>query len=369
MKKNDLFRLSLVTYVRNKKNILFLLIFIILYLFILVSITAYFSVDGYKNNLLKNNLFGRMISVTIRDKDILSKIRSNKNIIDVRLEYTVHGMASLSDEEVILVSFPYDYLENSEFISLEKGEVIVPNTFALMMDNKMITGKKLIGKKVSLNLDGEKITDLVIDNIYDSSKYMSGSNTVILSYDDMVSYMDIEEKRLSDDEFIDKYYVVFINSINNLDSVYQYLDELNLNPESIIEIDFSEIKRINSIIYAILLGSVFLYIFLKFLFTNNFYQKEKEKIDIYLTNGFKNTDIKRMYSYSNLLNSFFTILISMILFIIVIILYFYFESEFVSDGLIPCISFGILLFVWLFDILLSYLITLLNLKKCIKYRG
>lgn len=118
-----------------------------MYLFILVSITAYFSVDGYKNNLLKNNLFGRMISVTIRDKDILSKIRSNKNIIDVRLEYTVHGMASLSDEEVILVSFPYDYLENSEFISLEKGEVIVPNTFALMMDNKMITGKKLIGKR------------------------------------------------------------------------------------------------------------------------------------------------------------------------------------------------------------------------------
>lgn len=361
MKISDRILITLKTLKHNKKDWIQILLFSFTILMLLISLTAYYSYQRFGRIMLEDGISAhkiRIYGIDETNKELLNKIETIKNVKIVKKEYETYIRAHANMTMLEFHSIPKEMKFIDEKItSLGVGQMIVSDELELEVSGKTYKGKELIGKWISITIDSAKVKKVKVIDSVDSSNYGIGKETAFLSENDMIKIADVQKKLLDEYTTIDDIYVLFVENSSDLQEVFKNVQKFGVNADYMVSADSNAIKTIYSNIFIVFLISVFLFFGVKFLYLNSYYNKEKNNISIYLTCGYSHNELYKIYNVKNILCSIISFVITLILYVIGIIIYTKTKVDLVSMGLKAVLPWYYILFVFIVEILVNYIIT------------
>ena len=370
MKISDRILIALKTLKHNKKDWMQILLFSFTILMLLISLTAYYSYQRFGRIMLEDGISAhkiRIYGIDETNNELLNQIKTIKNVKIVKKEYETYIRAYANMTMLEFHSIPKEMKFIDEKItSLDVGQMIVSDELELEVSEKKYKGKELIGKWISITIDGSKVKKVKVIDSVDSSSYGIGKEAAFLSENDMIKIADIQKKLLDEYTTIDDIYVLFVEDSSDLQEVFKNIQELGINVDYMVSADSNAIRTIYSNIFIIFLISVFLFFGVKFLYLNSYYNKEKNNISIYLACGYSYNELYKIYNIKNILCSIISFVVTLILYVTGIMIYTKAKEDLVSMGLKAVLPWYYILSVFIVEILVNYIITknyFFNAKK------
>jgi hypothetical protein len=370
VKISDRILIALKTLKHNKKDWMQILLFSFTILMLLISLTAYYSYQRFGRIMLEDGISAhkiRIYGIDETNNELLNQIKTIKNVKIVKKEYETYIRAYANMTMLEFHSIPKEMKFIDEKItSLDVGQMIVSDELELEVSEKKYKGKELIGKWISITIDGSKVKKVKVIDSVDSSSYGIGKEAAFLSENDMIKIADIQKKLLDEYTTIDDIYVLFVEDSSDLQEVFKNIQELGINVDYMVSADSNAIRTIYSNIFIIFLISVFLFFGVKFLYLNSYYNKEKNNISIYLACGYSYNELYKIYNIKNILCSIISFVVTLILYVTGIMIYTKAKEDLVSMGLKAVLPWYYILSVFIVEILVNYIITknyFFNAKK------
>ena len=364
---SDVLSMSKKTIINNKRDWIQIILFAFTTLLILISLTAYFTYKRFLKITLEDGIDAHEISFNLYDEntqEMINSISKINGITDVRLYYEVFTTASVNSSSLDIYSIPNNVnFVNEKLKKIQVGEMIINKNLELKIDGKKYKGKQLIGKNVSITKGGNHVTDVKITDAIDCDLYGVPFTSAFISNEDILKIADVRKASLDKNTSIDGNFIASINYDANRETILNEIKDLGIDAEYIIKADPSKISEIFNNIFLIFIFSIFSFFVVKFLYLNNYFNKEKNNIMINLTCCYSYKEISKIYILKNILCSILSILVSIILYFIALVMYAKFKSLLISQGLIPYLTIHMFILVYIIEIIINIIITLFYFHK------
>lgn len=380
MKINSILNLSIKNLKRNKSNLLFGFIIIILGITTIVGFSFYKSLLSFWDDSTNKSYDFNLVSIFsgIEDIELIAEdLRENEHVRDV-FYYNEFSSVGIFEEyisekmngEVRLVGTIPDTKKiiYGEDLSENYGEIICPSNF--QPDSMIYYGnydsannidlKNKIGENISFKFIGEFDVSLKLTGVFDSSYDYSSPNICYVSHTTLKNLNRKYQSSISG-EIYDAF--ILFDNIENADSVLGKYKNIEYIPAKTIKKEIGDkvlfVTKVSSVLLTIILFS-----FCYFLFYRKII-KEYKNIGILKISGYSDVDIKKIFYFENII-----ILIVSLIFAIVFSKYILSHISlwfFKNDPYLSLMTINIKICVIIIDILLSIIVicisTNLNLKR------
>lgn len=374
--KNDILKLVLINFKKNKINILFILLMFLLSVSMISGLSFYKNIVDMWNDNIKKSYDFNLVNITGDDNLVLlaDNIKNNEHVTDVFYGGEFISYA-YSDK------FKNDNLDgNISLIGTISGtkkikygsdlkndyDLICPSIF--FPDSKAYSGKYNRNNIIDLkNFIGDSIILKYIDKydvtfnlvgIFDSSYDYSLVDTCYISHETM----DKLNTKYQNDVVNKNSLFVLLDDINNLNKVFDKYHGLEITKVKTIDTEVGDtILFISSIVILILM---ILTIFLTYYITERRILNERKNIAIYKICGFSNKIIKKIFYFENFIILFISLIMSILISYIIInkLVYIFLEN----DPYLSLMNLKVVWYIVILDIVNTFIIIFISTKLSLK---
>ncbi len=362
----DRFNLVKKIFLKNKRDWLQVILTSISIVFVLAALTAYYSYQRFGKIMMESGLNAHKLNIYglhESNKEDIDKILNLKEIVALKKEYEVYERARVNGVMLELYSVPeyVDYF--SSINNIKEGTIVVSKNLKLKINNKLMTGKKLIGQKVAISLNDKVIVELEIVDIIDTSVYGISNDSAFLSLNDMLKIGDFQKKLMDENSSLDGIYVAFINDSSLINKAYDDISNLGYVASYMVSADTNAINTIYNNIFLVFYISIFIFLGIKLFYLNSYFNKEKKQIFNYISCSYPIKEIYKIYKFKNFISSILAIIFSFILYNIGKLGYNIIKKDLVAFGLKAVLPWYFYLLIWGLEIFLTFFITKFYFKK------
>lgn len=393
MKFKDILKFSFLNISRSKKNIYILLVVILCSLISLFSLTVLVSFNHFIESNYYKNIGFRTLNVFYADGSNMGKpidtkkLKQINHVVEVfNSKYaTFTSNSSLENSKydgIITLNAITENLQlevvKGENIGDKRNVAICPINFypdssasdlSLSLknnaDDKNLIGKKFKFKYSKYNNNAERPE--VIENfekefeiigLYNTNTTMTNANQCYISMDDMKEIVDTVNQNKVTSTY------VIVDSLNNIDSVVNEIDNMGYYSEVTTVFDSKIINNFSLICNIISLISLSVAVIVLVLYIRKKIINESQNIGVLRSLGYTKKDIKKYYLIEILSSILITYLFSLLMFGL---LYVLLKNTILSSLNLYNIDIVINLFVYLTTfsiiVIIPYLLSMISIYK------
>lgn len=405
MKYNDLLSLIYKNIISNKKNISYLIIFSILSFLTVLVLVFKDNLDKIIFSSLNSDINYRTISI-IKEDNVNVTLSNNEieNILSIdhvveyfegvdRILYVKSDIVNnYLDGSITLLrgsskSLP-TVIEGKKFFDDDEGVIICPKWFYPNSDttniNKdaLIDGSSLLDDFVEIiyyERNYDNYGKIVLKNeykkkykvigLYDVGERMNDNATCYLPAQEMHYLSTFENAYMFDDYYVPSYNIL-IDDVKYVDDVMSNLSKYNyfvLGTSS--HLDYDTIDKLNLSIIVIISIIVIVIMILSSLFYKKKLLYQKKDIAVFVSLGYSNSDIYKIFVLENLFVSLISFVLGLVIFFIVYSICitnigFLISAKMMINGF--SISLISILITFMIIVLIPSLFSYLNIRKFCK---
>lgn len=357
----DFIKLSFIKFIRNKKNIFYVLILSIFTVILLSLITFEKSLVNYIDNFIVKNIGFRTLSVSPKNnsKDLgYSELVNIEHVVDVHsANYDTASVESSFKTEDLdgYVDFVYanqntlpNVIIGEKFNASDTGVAICPIDFLpsseaynlLVSESKILSGYKLLNSSFeayyfSYIFDGKRMVEkdkytksFKIIGIYDAKKVINPSNTCYISEKDMKEIKNITTIKSENTSYG---FMVLVDDVKYVDNVLDNLHKIGFTRVNIrSQIDYDIINKIIFACNIVVSVVIFSIVVIIINYNKKKFINDTKSIGLLKTMGYSNNNIVFLYLLDTVNTSIFSYLVGLLVFFII----FYFLKFYFLKGLI-----------------------------------
>lgn len=374
MRLSNLFNMSVKNLKRNKSNIFFTFILLMLNVTIIVGLSYYNSLVEFWKSMTERSYDFNLIY--LYSSDMLKSVKNNEHILDVFsfLEYREFGTFDdfLSDDidgTVSLIGIIPNVKKIISGLDLRDDEdgMICPNNFypdshiysGNYDKNKKIDLNDYIGRNIKIKYLDEFDISLKLVGIFDASYDYSLPNACFVSHSTLSKLNNEYNSKKKSKEGV----FVLLDNIKNINEVFPTIDSSNYLPVTQLNTEVG-----NKILRATTLVSVILIIILImfcYAVSSRRIVKESKNIGILKICGYSDGLIKKIFFLENIILAIFSFVFSFVISIFIInnLSQWLLQTDLILYNLHVNLSLVILLFGVIITCLSLFLSTRLSLKS------
>lgn len=380
MKKSSLLFLAINRIKKNKMNIIYVILSILIFLVMTVGFSFYKSLVSFWKDTTEKAYDFNLVSIYSGTADIpaiIDDLSKNENVLDTFYynEFSSVGVfeefknKNINGEVRLVGTIPNTKkIKYGEDLSVNKNGIICPDNFlpdSLIYYgnydiNNIINLKSYLNKKISFKFIGQYNTSLELVGIFDSRYDYSSPNVCYVNHSTLKMLNNKYQSNLGEDT---KQAFILFKDIKKASEILKKYEGIEYMPVKIIKKDLgNKILTITSIISGIIL---FIFFVFSYFLNNRKIIKESKNIGIFKVCGYEDKEIKKIFYTENILLFFIAIIISIIISSYVIYnipLWFFSKNPYLSLMNVR-IDYQIILITILINIFIIIISTNLGLKK------
>lgn len=392
----DFIKLSFIKFIRNKKNIFYVLILSIFTVILLSLITFEKSLVNYIDNFIVKNIGFRTLSVSPKNsiKDLgYSELVNIEHVVDVHsANYDTASVESSFKTEDLdgYVDFVYanqntlpNVIIGEKFNASDTGVAICPIDFLpsseaynlLVSESKILSGYKLLNSSFeayyfSYIFDGKRMVEkdkytksFKIIGIYDAKKVINPSNTCYISEKDMKEIKNITTIKTENTSYG---FMVLVDDVKYVDNVLDNLHKIGFTRVNIrSQIDYDIINKIIFACNIVISVVIFSIVVIIINYNKKKFINDTKSIGLLKTMGYSNNNIVFLYLLDTVNTSIFSYLVGLLVFFIIFyFLKFYFLKGLIYSGFEIILKLSTLLISVFIVIFISVMVVLNYFFKC-----
>ena len=344
----DFIKLSFIKFIRNKKNIFYVLILSIFTVILLSLITFEKSLVNYIDNFIVKNIGFRTLSVSPKNssKDLgYSELVNIEHVVDVHsANYDTASVESSFKTEDLdgYVDFVYanqntlpNVIIGEKFNASDTGVAICPIDFLpsseaynlLVSESKILSGYKLLNSSFeayyfSYIFDGKRMVEkdkytksFKIIGIYDAKKVINPSNTCYISEKDMKEIKNITTIKTENTSYG---FMVLVDDVKYVDNVLDNLHKIGFTRVNIrSQIDYDIINKIIFACNIVISVVIFSIVVIIINYNKKKFINDTKSIGLLKTMGYSNNNIVFLYLLDTVNTSIFSYLVGLLVFFII----------------------------------------------------